>query len=251
MRLLALVRTHNRAHLLPIVLDELLRYNRLGDTDCCISLAVDRPTSDVCKIIAKYSSRIFSVIEMPFPLVSSFGERFSEGLNLQLDDAERWDLNPDRLYLADDDRWFEPNRITEELPRALATPDVDLWYCRSLFMWDEPHLYNPSRYHHTPLISRYRPGDRFPLNRMISAPVSVHDDALIQRRTDCLGTPLLDYGSFTQPERDELYKTFAAAGKIDDYTAALLRPPSNGLLNFRDTHGDFKDLYSECVNAKA
>src|SRR5262245_27787473 len=199
MRVLALVRSHNRAHTLPIVLDELIRYNRLGDTDCAISLALDRPTPEVCKIAAKYSKYCFSVLDMPFPLVSD-RERFSEGLNLQLDDAERYDLNPDWLYLADDDRWFEPLSITTELPTALESPDIDLWYCRSLFLWNEPHLYNPARYHHTPLLSRYRHGDRFPLNRMISATETLHDDAIIRHRFSNLRTPILDYGSFTESD---------------------------------------------------
>lgn len=248
MHLVALVRTHNRHNLLPVVLDELLRYGTLG-IDVSISLALDRPTPAVLRVAADYAAHC-STCEMPFALLSPEGEKFSEGLNLQLEDIERWPgPPPDWLYLADDDRWFEPNSITSELPLALADPDVDLWYCRSVFFWDSPSQYNLNRYHHTPLLSRYNPGDRFPTNRMISAPEKMHDQAIVRGRIANLKTPLLDYGSFNIQWREELYRSFEAAGKVDDYTGSLLRDPGDALRDYRKDFGDFKDLFSEQVYA--
>lgn len=248
MHLVALVRSHNRHNLLQVVLDELIRYGTLPGLTVSISLALDRPTHNVLAVAAAHEANC-SICEMPFPLLSAErGERFSEGLNLQLEDINRWPgPPPDWLYLADDDRWFEPNGITKELPEALSNPDVDLWYCRSVFFWDFPGSYNLNRYHHTPLLSRYNPGDRWPTNRMISAPERIHDAAIVRGRIGNIKTPLLDYGSFTPLWREELYRSFEAAGKVDDYTGSLLRDPGDALRDYRKDFGDFKDLFSEKV----
>lgn len=228
----ALVRAHRRADLLEQVLDELVRYGTFPGIEMLIHMTLDRPTQDVLKVAAQSSERLFKLRELTFPLCSAFGERFAEGLNIQLADLEELERKPDWLYLADDDRWFPPDTIERELPEALANPHIDLWYARSIFFWDSPSKYNPARYHHAPVFSRFIPGDRFPQNRMIQAPAGIHDSAIIQGRVGTLCSPLLDWGSFTQEDREALYRQYEEAGKIDDYTTSLLRPPRDGLRTY-------------------
>lgn len=249
-RIGALVRCHNRPRTLDIVLRELDRYRTFAGVDVAISVMADRPTQEVLAVLKRHDLAILTQPKLNFPLLSHHGERFMEALNIQLEDLEKA-AHPDFLLLADDDRWFEPLRIAEELPAVLANPDIDLWYARSIFFQDDPHTFNTRRHHYSPVLCRLIPGDRFPLTRIIQAPERSHDRAIVQDRVGAFKTPLLDYGSFRESDRLRLYKAFVAAGKSDPYVDSLLGPASPhtfpedahrlGLL----TAGPWKDLWSE------
>lgn len=248
----ALVRCHCRSLTLEIVLDELLRYQDLPGWTVKIHALVDRGTPAVWKLITKYAPRLFRVVECPFPILSKErGQLFCESLNLQVQDFQ--DTPVDWLYLADDDRWFEPHHALAELDRALNDPAVDMWYANSLFMWDQTNRYNPERHHWSPVLWRFRRSDRFPTNRIIQATEQVHDEAIVTGRTGTLRVPLLDYGSFNTVDRVRLYNEFVGAGKVDPYIDALLAPGAAGSCIFPDdavkaglTPGpEWRDLFTE------
>lgn len=250
-RLGVLLRAHRRARTLDIVLSELERYNSFPGLEVHILTQIDRPTEDVQDILRKHANPDFMrFTSAPKPMVAD-KENFLSNQNAHLDEAERRLPRCDWFFTADDDRWFEPQRITEELPRALSNPDISLWDCRSLFMWDEPTKFNAARHHLTPLLWRHIPRFRFSGRRMMSVPDALHDQYILTGAHGHMQTPLLDYGSYTSAERRLLYDIFTAAGKRDDYIDSLLAPPR--LLTFPDdavslgfaTPGPWTDLYAE------
>lgn len=260
MRLGAIVRTKDRALLLKILLGELLRYRTFpGVESMHIHVLTDRPTPEVSSVLSGFASHLFRIRDCPFPLVSpDGGQRICEGENLQLEDLDSTPL--DWIFHADDDHWFEPIHIEQELPPALSRQDVDIFYAHQLFFWDSFDRVCPplSRPHYSPQIFRHIPGDRFPLNRIIQAPEQVHDQSILEGRVGHLTTPLLDYSCFSSSDRDRLYEDFVGAGKCDQFIATL-RAPSAGSLSFpsdlvKSGHYPdlrFRDLYQEAINASA
>lgn len=225
-----LLRAHQRSATLDIILSELRRLGTLPGVATKILVTTDRPTYHVCKVIEKYEPYLFDVLPLPFPLLSPTGEHFMEAANLGLERFEKTHL--DWCAIWDDDFWLEPIHATEELPRALASSDVDLWYANALFMWDESNRFNAARRHRSPLLFRYWLDDRFPLDRIIHATALAHDTAILTERTATLSTPILEYGCFTPSERLRLYRTYTEAGKVDSFISSLVAPPS--LLLFPD-----------------
>lgn len=260
MRLGAIVRTHDRALLLDILLGELLRYQRFPGMDSMlIHVLADRPTPEVAAVLARYESCLFKLRFSPFPLVSpDGGQRICEAENLQMEDFD--DHPVDWIFHADDDHWFEPLHIEEELPVALARQDVDLYYAHQLFFWNDYTSVcdPPTRPHYSPQIFRHFPGDRFPLNRIIQAPEQVHDTAIMEGRTGHLKTPLLDYSCFHEKDRAHLHAMFTGAGKCDSFIASLKAPRARLRLfpcelvasgHFPDTN--WRDLYKEKVHERS
>lgn len=236
-----LVRCHKRAKTLDIALSELERYGTLSDIKPWICIQADRPTPEVSAVLARHVGPQCHVCEAPRPAVAD-REYFLQNLNAHLTALEQFQPKLDWCYLADDDRWFEPQRITEELPKALTDSDIALWGAKSLFMWDRPNEYNAARHHDSPLFWRHIPKFRWTGKRMIQAPDALHDQYILTNRFGHLKTPLLDYGSFNVLDRAELYRSFTAAGKDDAYIQSLLEPPT--LAVYPEDGSAWTDLYS-------
>ena len=237
-----LVRAHRRAKTLDIALSELERYGTLSDIKVWICIQADRPLPEVSAILAKHVGPQCHVCEAPGPALAD-KEYFLKNLNAHLSELEQFHQDLDWIYLADDDRWFEPKRITLELPSALSDPDVALWDARSLFMWDKPNEFNVARHHISPVFWRHVPKFRWSGKRMIQAPDALHDHYVLTNRHSHLKTPLLDYGSFTIADRAELFAYFTAAGKTDSYIQSLIEPPV--LSNYPEDGNSWTDLWSE------
>lgn len=238
----ALVRAHRRSLTLDIALSELKRYGTMADIQTWICIQVDRPTPEVSEVLARHVGPQCHIVEAPGPALST-KENFLRNLNAHLAALERFHPNLDWIYLADDDRWFEPQRISSELPSALCHHDAALLDARSCFMWDRPTQYNALRHHVSPVLWRHQPKQRWSGKRMIQAPDALHDHYILTGRHAHLKTPLLDYGSYTAEERHLLHSTFAAAGKVDAYTDSLLAPPQ--LATFPDDSAPWTDLFSQ------
>jgi hypothetical protein len=122
-----MLRCHVRYRTLAIVLSELYRYRRDMGIDVRVCALMDRCCPDVQELLEDYSrAPWFFTIDAPRRSLDKDGEHFMELLNVQMDAMEeRW---PDLewIYAQDDDRWFEPVHITEELPRALADDSKDV-----------------------------------------------------------------------------------------------------------------------------
>jgi len=236
-----LLRAHHRHEQLDIALQELLRYNELPGLEVKIQVLVDRPHFLVEGVLKKYRDRLYGLAYCPFPIVSARGYRFMESNNYNLKRLEHCD--PDWVYVADDDAWFAPPMIDKELPEALTSTTVDLWYAKSLFLWDDPRQYNENRKHYGPVIWRHQPGARWPLDRSLQVPMPLHDEAIMTRRVGDLTTPLLDYGSYDEPERVRLYNAYLRAGRDphDAWVSSLVEPPD---LRSLDLSEDWIDLWS-------
>lgn len=217
------MRVHRRVDTLRVVFSELRRYRSFKGIAVLCHVMADRPSEEVKKVLEENEDLIYNVLPAPFPLVSSQGERFLEGLNLQLDDFER--AGCDWYYLADDDYFLESGQAQDALEWALEQNDFDMFNCWSVFFWDSPDLYNANRKHYSPFLWRVLPGDRYPLNRMIQVTEHRHDTAIAENRVSDLEVPILDYGTYSAADRQEVWERYAAAGKIDDFTRPLLQQP--------------------------
>lgn len=229
MKLGVMLRVRARAASLRVVLDELLAYRTLG-IDPKIHVLADRPTTDVQAVLDDYRDHFWGLHYLDFPILSrKDGERFREAKYRQYHLLEP--ASPDWVLLQDDDRIFERAGALRELPTALADPDVDLLYAKSLFLWDDHDHVNLSRDHCSPVLFRYRPDQSFPLDRDIQAPLPLHDEAIVRGRIRTLDTPLLDVGTLRLPERERVYRAFLEAGKADAYVASIITPPRIALLS--------------------
>ena len=201
---------------------------------------VDRPTPDVASVLAEFK---IPTIEAPHPLLVPGKERFMEALNLHLRELEECD--PDWVMTQDDDQWLEP-RKAELLPSALADRDVDAYFLRTLFFQDQADTYNSRRQHYSIQLWRHIKGFRYTTKRILFCPDALHDSAVISCRTRALPAPLLDYGGFTEAERQATYKAYEKAGKIDPFTRALVEPPALQKFpkDFDANYGPFTDLWT-------
>jgi len=219
-----LLRTHRRAKTLRIVLDELLRYGTFPGISVRIHVSLDRPTAEVADLLESYRHKIWGFLKTKRPLLSAeYGELFMPAANEQLAAFEK--VNADWYLLWDDDSWYEPLSITEELPSALTNPDIDVWTATTLYFWDTPFTYRADRPHYAPSLFRVLPGDRFPLNRILLCTENRFDTAFIQNRIGQLKTPIFGYGTFDETDRRLTYEAFATAGKVDSFTLKGLQPP--------------------------
>lgn len=236
-----MLRVHRRDRTLVHVLSELRRYRDELGIDVRVHCLQDRPTDRVREVLANFKDLIVGIDDAPVPLV---GERlgFCEAARFQFDRIRG--LNPDWVLFQDDDRWLEPSGANVDLG-CLDDPNLDLVYAASLFIWDHPNRFNPSRSHCSPIFFRYRSWDQFPIDRELQAPLPLHDEAIVRGRTAVLTTPLLDYGSFTPEERAHLSRVFLAAGKDDDYIRALTKPAL--LSRVTELLGTWTDLWSGVI----
>jgi len=223
-----------------VVLDELLRYQDFG-IDPVIVVMADRPAPEVSALIESLPRRMVVRVCPPNPIVTSSGLAFRQAKIAHYRVLKGLGRPIDWVLLQDDDRWFEPLGITEELPKALEQP-VDLLYARSAFLWDDSEHVNVARYHVSPTLFRFDPDSDFPDDQDVQAPQPLHDRAIIARRTAVLETPLIDAGSLEATERDRLFNTFIAAGKNDDYVRSLKDPPTLVPFSQINNNRPWKDL---------
>lgn len=142
-------------------------------------------------------------------------ERFME--------LRQWQL--ERLPMTDWAVIWDDDHVPSSLPavRAALDSDADLVYATKVFFWNRDDTYTTHiPPHRSVFFFRRRPGDAFPLDRTIHAPVGVHDGAKKIIDLDC---PLLDYGYLTLTDRDRCWRDYRRVGKIDPATLALVQPP--------------------------
>jgi hypothetical protein len=255
--LCALVRCHKRDKTLKIVLSELRRYGQVWPgVEVRIVVMADRPSAEVRSLLDASAGPDLLVVKAPRPLVGPSGENFLHPLNVHLDAAERFVKKIDWCYLADDDRWLDPACADEEIQDLLHDRELGLLFARSIFFWDNPNTFNAERHHVSPIMWRHSKGERWSGQRMIQAPDSLHDSHIISGAIHHLKSPLLDYGSYTLFDRQDLYKVFTEAGKNDPYIDSLLSrpliefyPADAAIRGWRQLDLPFDDLWSKCLTA--
>lgn len=210
-----MVLVHQRPQLLRLIVEQVVE----TWPDGIVDFGMDRPTEGVravCNALLRQYPKNVSVWEVPFPAISH-KENFLELRQLQLERLH--DFKVEYLSMWDDDHILAD---PDEAKRCLALKPT-LVYCHKLYMWDSPSLVNialPG--HNSVLFSRRLDGDRFGTN-MVNAPAEI----LRRGEGDIaqLKTWLMDVGYLTAAERKRVWEVYKRAGKIDDLTLGLMRPP--------------------------
>lgn len=237
-----MLRCHRRHEQLTRVLEELSRFHQ-SLARIRIHVLADRPTEAVHQVLEKHRDLIHTTWFPDFPILSIRGERFREAKREQFRQIKEWSMTPDWVLFQDDDRWFEPLRITTELPEVLNSDIADMWYACSFFVWDRSDQVNVNRIHRSPVLFRFRSCDEFPLTRDIQAPVPLHDEAIIKNRAGTLATPLLDYGTFSEEERSRVFDAFWKARKRDSYVYSIKEDPKLASMDEIFEGQPWKDLW--------
>jgi hypothetical protein len=238
------VRAHRRLESLKVVLAEAKRYGTFPGVRAFIHVLADRPAPGIPEYLKSAATPELHWEVSPFPILEPGRERFIQAQNLQLDRLEQL-YDPDWIYVADDDFAFEAVGIEKELPAALTHPSIVAWFARVLFLQDAPNTYNPRRVHNSIRLFRHDRGFRHSDKRMLSMPDALHDSAIISGRTGQLRTPLFEVGGYTAEERQKVYDAYAAAGKVDPFTGALLsRGPLHTFpIDFDASYGPWRNPF--------
>jgi hypothetical protein len=223
-RLGVLLRAHRREHTLRIVLRELRRYATFPGISLMTVASLDRPTPAVSRVLSEFPE--VATFRSKVPLVSGGTERWMEAENEHLDVLER-EGEFDWLYLADDDRWFDPTRIGNALGAALQFGGADAYVVESLFFHTYTNTYTTTRKHRTILLWRHAPGVRCtPGSRVLNCPEPLHEQYLFADRIRDFPVPLLDYGSFHDEDRAALASQFAGVVTAVSDVATIQAAPS-------------------------
>jgi hypothetical protein len=205
---------HKRPWLLPLIVEQVA--NQWPDH--IVQFSLDRPTAAVVEAVE--DAREYGNVEVftvPFSPVSEQGDRFMEVRNFQMDKLEPH--KPDYAVLWDDDHLLSGTARSAQLMEE----GYDLMYVRKRFFWDNM-IYTNERFpvHRSVFWFRCIKGDRFPTDRIIHAPVRIHDHP--KKVTD-LKECLIDIGYLRKEDRERVFKEYARAGKIDAATLPLADEP--------------------------
>jgi len=215
-----MVLCHRRPYLLELIVKQLSKY---WPNQSVVHFAMDRPTPavelEVERLVMSTQSVKCRAYYLPFPVVSSQGERYMEARNFQLEALHQDE--PRYVAFWDDDFFLEHPAEAVMLVRGNF---YDMVYAHKLYLWDSPTQFTTHLpEHNSVFLFRRRLGDKFPLDRMIQAPLPLHDDpeALVMQ----MNSRLIDIGYMHEAERQYIFKQYAKAGKIDQLTKGLLDPP--------------------------
>jgi hypothetical protein len=232
-----MVLAHKRPWLLPLIVKQV----KHEWPDGVVQITVDRPSSDVVSTIAEIQKKYpdVDVFEAPIPAIAE-RENFMELRNFQLEKIRQRGVEFAAMW--DDDHIIESPGELEKYMQA----GYDLVYISKLFLWDHLNLYNEAiPDHHSVFFFRVLENDKFPLDRIIHAPVMVHDNPLA--RIAHVSTRLLDIGYLFSEERERVFTAYKRAGKIDPATLSLVNTPQ--LREYR-AHRNLPYWYTELRNAK-
>jgi len=207
---------HQRAHVLAKIVAQLPKIAKVH-----LQIVLSKPSSDVLFEVDRlyhmnHPKRLqIEILEAPFNPLEQY-ERFMELRRWQ---AERLPRDCKYACIWDDDHILEDAR---EFKDALGF-GFDLCYAEKLFFWNSTKTYTTHIPRHNSVFAyRCLPGDTFPLDRTIHAPVKIHDTAekIVQ-----LKGRLLDYGYLRALDRDRCWRDYKKVGKIDAATTAIIQQP--------------------------
>ena len=210
---------HHRPWLLPLIVEQ-----ALSEYKSFVDITVDRPSADVVRVVDELSKREnVRVFESPEPCLQSGpgGDHFITVRQFQLERLQ--ELSPKYGVIWDDDHILEQ----PQEGRYWMGRGYDLIYVRKRFLWNSVRKYNANMpEHNSCFFFKMLENDCYPsyeLNRMIHAPVIVHDSP-DSRKVEMLSF-LLDTGYLWSEERERVFRAYAASGKIDPATAPLVAEP--------------------------
>lgn len=204
---------HRRPWFLPLIVEQ-----ALSEFKSVVDITVDAPSADVVEVVDKLSRNArVRVFESPVRCLAG-KENFMQVRQFQLEKIQ--ELKPRYGVIWDDDFIMEQ----PQEGRYQMAHNYDLIYATKRYVWDSLEYYNERMFtHRSVFFFKMLEGDVFPLDRMIHAPVMVHDSE--DSRSIDLQSFLLDYGYLWESERERVFRTYAQAGKIDDSTKPLVMPP--------------------------
>lgn len=217
-----MLRLHRESRYIPRIFDTFRKLAR--DIQCKLCVQVDRPAPDVVCALSRQLRQLPSnieakVIEAQEPLVGA-GERYM--VALQRHYAELLAMGDiDAASLWDDDMWLRREGI-REMRKHFKNFLFDRVEALSLFLWDHPEKFN-RRFppHLSAILFRVVPGDQFPTDIMCHCPRGVNfSDARA-----LLSMPLINAGYLDKEIRDASFARCKRAGKLDQHSLALIKPP--------------------------
>jgi hypothetical protein len=214
-----ILKVHQRTASLNKVLEQLATWPGRLVSRMRVVVLEDKLVAPAVDDIVMGSDIVDQVIRLDYQVVGPEGEKFMQASNVGLAAIESF--NPNWIWYADDDRWFEPG-YENDVAGALLNPDVDVWNIRSMFFWEDRGIREDFFKHNAPLLWRWRPGARLDPARMLECPPVIYEAAKATGRMGQLSYRLLDVGYISSKERQRVFDAYAQAGKIDSLTTSLL-----------------------------
>jgi len=194
-----------------------------------IYLIPDRPTNGVENVI-KYHRENHKNIEVIPVSDGCTGHRWAksgmEGMNYVLQKMDSAGVKPNWIWFHDDDEVL-PVGSKGQLCECLRNQDILAWVATSLYLWDSFRQANMNIFHYSPIISRYRPGDRLPTDGRSTQVTEQVQKRILRNiyRKKTLPFFLYDLSAMTRKDREAQIERFKQANKDDLYTRSFAEPP--------------------------
>jgi hypothetical protein len=217
-----MLRLHRRPEYITKIFDNFRKLAR--GRKCCISVMLDRPTSEVAFALdkaIKYLPDSFTVdiLDAPMPLVGE-AENFMSVLQVHYEHL--LGMGPvDAVSLWDDDFWFRRGGI-REFRGHLASLEYDNVEARSYFLWNHPDQANEAfPAHWQSILFRVYPGHKFPEDYIVHCPHEIAQSSARKKMTH----RLYNAGYLAEEERQRTFQMYKRAGKLDRHTLSLVGEP--------------------------
>ena len=227
--LLCLTRCYRRVAELENVLRLFVEFAPFAGVKTFVVLAPDpRATPGVCAVVERYRNLPHVLVMSPsVPVMSpEYGQKWITVLNEMCEMFDRTGNSARWVCDTDDDQMFSPGWMSL-LPQCLEDETVRAWRTVTLFLWNEEETHvNVRQRHWGPSIGRYQMGARRHTGRVVEVMDFVQDAIDADHSLEkMLPFYLLDYSCCRADERELLYKDYARAGKIDEYTRKYIEEP--------------------------
>ncbi len=212
-----MVLCHHRPWLLGLIVEQIYA----TWPDAVVHFMADRPNAAVIAELAKLESHpAVKVFTSDMPAVGGV-ENFMLVRQCQLRFMQQ--ENPRFICIWDDDHILEnPKEAADKVRHR----HYDLIYTKKTIFWDDlEHTNCDLPVHNSVFFFRHLLNDRFPLNRMIHAPWQIHDK--LDAKVAQMKSTLLDIGYLYPEQREEVFKRYARAGKLDAATLPLTSSKPN------------------------
>jgi len=220
-----MLRAHRRAEWLDAIFAQLVALSA-HTKHLTICVMLDRPAAKVLRLVerqvaAAYENVIIDVVVAPTPLVSSRGEGFMRALQVHYDALLALDPDVEYAALWDDDFIMGPALLADVQNRFDKGISAHTLRAESVFLWEHNKQYNaafPRHWQH--LFFKCIRGDKFPIDRMVHAPISA-----LRGPSEDLPGHLHNFGYLTEADRMLTWDAYKRAGKVDAHTLCLIKPP--------------------------
>lgn len=198
--------------------------------DYRVILMPDRPTAGVQNVIRYHTKKHANHILVCNINDGCKGHRWAktgmQGLNQGLKFMDEYNIRPRWVWFHDDDEVI-PVKAKNKLVECLQDEDTLAWVATSLYLWDSFRQANINIFHYSPIIFRYRPGDRFPEDGRSTQVTEQIQKRILRNiyRKKTLPFFLYDLSAMTRKDRTAQIQRFKDSNKDDLYTRSFSEPP--------------------------